>query len=227
MEKNLFSKNLKAARTAREMTQKQLSAQLGVREQTVIKWEGGGISQPRNKDVLEKIYDILGITYDDLFGSSNGFYAKVSGLSDAPDGAVATVFSSVATLPLLGRGHAGKPTEPDEIDGVVELPASVAAGHPKAYFLEVEGDCMDRVYPEGCYILVDPDREPCDGSVAVFSIEGMGYVIRRLKTAAKRIMLVPESFNPEHDDIVIADDDERTVEAVGTVVWFQAKREMG
>lgn len=85
---------------------------------------------------------------------------------------------------------------------------------------------MNRVYNEGCYILVDPDREPQDGSIAVFSIESIGYVIRRLKTAAKRILLVPESFNTEHDDIVITDDDERTVEAVGTVVWFQAMKEM-
>lgn len=226
MEKTLFGKNLKAARTAREMTQKQLSARIGVEEQTIIKWEGGYVAQPRKKEVLDKVYDVLGVTYDDLFGSSNGFFAKAKGLLGAPDGAVSPVPSVVATLPLVGRGHAGKPGDPELIEGVVELPASVAENHPDAYFLEVEGDCMDKVYPEGCYILVDPRMEPQDGSVGVFSIEGMGYVIRRLKTAAKRLVLVPESFNGSHDDIVVLHDDDRTVEAVGTVVWFQSKKEM-
>lgn len=126
----------------------------------------------------------------------------------------------------MGRVHAGEPTDPEFLDDMVELPASVAEAHPRAYFLEVEGDCMDKVYPEGCMILVDPEKPPQDGSVAAVSIDGTEYVMRRLHRGASSLMLSPESFNPEHVDIVVTEDDGRTVNLVGTVVWFQSKKEM-
>lgn len=222
-----FGRNLKAARTARELTQKKLAKLLGVQEQTVIKWEGGGIARPRQDEVLERLCELLNVSHDDLFDLKNGFYAKAHGLEAAPAGAVAPAPSAVATLPLLGRIHAGEPTDPEEAEGVVELPASVAANHPHAYFVEVEGDCMDKVYPEGCYVLVDPDREPQDGSVAAVSIDGADYVMRRLKKGAGSLMLVPESGNPAHRDILVSEGDGKVVSLVGTVVWFQAKKEMG
>ena len=40
------------------------------------------------------------------------------------------------------------------------------------------------------------------------------------------MMLSPESSNPEHADIVVQQGDGRTVSLVGTVVWYQAKKEM-
>lgn len=110
---------------------------------------------------------------------------------------------------------------------MVELPASVAANHPHAYFVEVEGDCMDKVYPEGCYVLVDPDREPQDGSVAAVAIDGADYVMRRLKKGTESLLLVPESNNVGHREILVTEGDGKVVSLVGTVVWFQAKKEMG
>ena len=109
---------------------------------------------------------------------------------------------------------------------MVELPASVAANHPHAYFLEVMGDCMDKVYPDGCLILVDPDQMPADGSIAAVSIDGTDYVMRRLHKGASSMMLSPESTNPEHKDIVITSGDGHTVSLVGTVVWYQPAKEL-
>ena len=97
--------------------------------------------------------------------------------------------------------------------------------HRNAYFLEVEGDCMDRVYPEGCFILVDPDKMPVNGSVAVVSIDGSDYVIRRMYRGASTLVLSPDSHS-EHEDIVITSAEGKTVELVGTVVWFQPKDEL-
>ena len=85
---------------------------------------------------------------------------------------------------------------------------------------------MDRVYPEGCYILVDPDKEPSSGSIAAVMVDGHDAVMRRLLRTSSTIVLAPESTNPEHKDLVITATDEHTVGLVGTVVWFQASREM-
>lgn len=224
--KSQFSKNIRAVRNSHELTQKQLADRVGVREQTVIKWEGGDVGKPRQKAIVDKLCEVFGVTEQDLFGYADGFYAKLHGLTEAPAGAISPTGSASAFLPLRGRVHAGDPTDPENLDGTVELPASVAANHPHAYFLEVEGDCMDRVYPEGCYILVDPDRAPADGSIAAVSLDGTEYVMRRLHMGATSMMLSPESNNPEHADIVVQQGDGRTVSLVGTVVWYQAKKEM-
>ena len=224
--KSQFSKNIRAVRNSHELTQKQLADRGGVREQTVIKWEGGDVEKPRQKAIVDKLCEVFGVTEQDLFGYADGFYAKLHGLTEAPAGAISPTGSASAFLPLRGRVHAGDPTDPENLDGTVELPASVAANHPHAYFLEVEGDCMDRVYPEGCYILVDPDRAPADGSIAAVSLDGTEYVMRRLHMGATSMMLSPESSNPEHADIVVQQGDGRTVSLVGTVVWYQAKKEM-
>ena len=85
---------------------------------------------------------------------------------------------------------------------------------------------MDKVYPEGCYILIDPDREPQNGSIAVVSIDGADYVMRRMLRTANTIVLSPESWNPVHEDVIITADSDHTVELVGTVVWFQASKGM-
>ena len=224
--KSQFSKNIRAVRNSHELTQKQLADRVGVREQTVIKREGGDVEKPRQKAIVDKLCEVFGVTEQDLFGYADGFYAKLHGLTEAPAGAISPTGSVSAFLPLRGRVHAGDPTDPENLDGTVELPASVAANHPHAYFLEVEGDCMDRVYPEGCYILVDPDRAPADGSIAAVSLDGTEYVMRRLHMGATSMMLSPESSNPEHADIVVQQGDGRTVSLVGTVVWYQARTEM-
>lgn len=135
--------------------------------------------------------------------------------------------SKAAYAPLLGRVHAGDAQDPEVLDGpMVELPESVAESHPRAYFLEVEGNCMDRVYPEGCLILVDPDMEPRNGSIAAVSIDGADYVMRRLLRTPNTMVLSPESFDPGYEDIVITAASGKTVELAGTVVWFQPAREM-
>ena len=221
-----FSKNVRAVRNSHELTQKQLADRVGVREQTVIKREGGDVEKPRQKAIVDKLCEVFGVAEQDLFGYADGFYAKLRGLAEAPAGAISPTGSVSAFPPLRGRVRAGDPTDPENLDGAVELPASVAANRPHAYFLEVEGDCMDRVCPEGYYILVDPDRAPADGSIAAVSLDGTEHVMRRLRMGATSMMLPPESDNPEHADIVVRQGDGRTVGPVGTVVRYQAKKEM-
>lgn len=221
-----FARNIRAIRENAELTQEQFADAIGVNRQAVYTWEAGRVQKPRQKSVVDGICSAFSVTEQDLFGYADGFYAKLHGLTDAPAGAIAPKASESAFLPLRGRVHAGNPQDPQSLDGMVELPASVAAGHPNAYFLEVEGDCMDKVYPEGCLILIDPDRMPADGSVAAVTIDGTDYVMRRLHKGATSMMLSPESNNPVHKDIVVTQGDGRTVSLVGTVVWYQPAREM-
>ena len=85
---------------------------------------------------------------------------------------------------------------------------------------------MDNVYPEGCYILIDPEQRPSNGSIAVVSIDGADYVMRRLYRGANTLILSPDSHNADYEDMVFGAATEHTVKFHGTVVWFQSSKEM-
>ena len=194
----------------------------GVSTATVSRWRTGQTDNIRKAN-LERICEQLELSPDDILSSSAGLAAKEHGR--VPSGAMPVAASS-ATVPLLaiGRVHAGALTDEEEVSHRVEVPSSVLSGHPRAFALEVEGDCMDRVIPEGSHVLVDPDREPGNGSIAVVETDSYQAVMRRWYRGSSTLMLTADSHS-EQEDMVFGPED-GPVRVVGTVVWWQAPREM-
>ena len=213
-----IGKNIKRLRELSGLTQEELGKQVGVSSMAVSQWENDR-AVPR-MGTIEKLAQVLKTTKSSLIDDGETAFARPL------PGAITPTKSKPAYLPLLGRVHAGEPCEPDTLDDLVALPAQVADAHPRAYFLKVEGDCMDKIYPEGCLILVDPDREPANGSIAAVSIDGHDAVMRRMLRTPSTMVLAPESHNPDHADIVVTAESGHTVELHGTVVWFQAAKEL-
>lgn len=213
--------NIDALLVKFDITQEALARIAGVAPSSVNGWRNGAV--PR-KNAIERMCQALEITRDDIMSDEFGLAAKEHGR--VPSGAKLPTESRPAYAPLLGRVHAGDACEPDVIDDRIPIPYEVRVAHPHGYFLEVEGDCMSRVYPEGCHIYIDPAQQPRNGSVAVVSIDGADYVMRRLYNTGRTIVLSPDSWSDRYEDIVITVEDERTVEYVGTVVWFQPAEEM-
>lgn len=210
-----IASNIKKIRSDADMTQEEFGDVAGVSAMAVSQWENGR-AVPR-MGAVQRIADHFKISKGTVIDE---------GLSPLPAGAVMPAPSEPAYVPLLGRVHAGDAQEPDVLDERIPLPAEVFDAHPGAYFLEVEGQCMSRVYPEGCHILIDPRQEPTNGSIAVVSIDGADYVMRRLYRGANTLVLSPDSWEDGFEDIVVMDGDGRTVEFHGTVVWFQSASEM-
>lgn len=198
----------------------------GVSTATVSRWRTGQIDNIRKAN-LDRICDALELVPDDILSSSAGLAAKEHGRFPLPPGALPVYSSGEATAPLLtlGRVHAGPLTDEEEVAERVDVPASVLEAHPRAFALAVEGDCMDRVVPEGAHVLVDPDREPQNGSIAVVETEAYQAVMRRWYRGSSTLMLSADSFS-EHEDMIFGPED-GPVRVVGTVVWWQAAGEMG
>ena len=213
--------NIDALLVKFDITQEALARIAGVAPSSVNGWRNGAV--PR-KNAIERMCQALEITRDDIMSDEFGLAAKEHGR--VPSGAKLPTEPRPAYAPLLGRVHAGDACEPDVIDDRIPIPYEVRVAHPHGYFLEVEGDCMSRVYPEGCHIYIAPAQQPRNGSVAVVSIDGADYVMRRLYNTGRTIVLSPDSWSDRYEDIVITAEDERTVEYVGTVVWFQPAEEM-
>ena len=210
-----LAENIRKFRTDADLTQAKLADLVGVTRATVTQWETGW-SQPR-MGAVEKLSEVLGVSMSELVDGSN--IKRVPGAITPPE-------PRKAYLPLLGKVHAGDAQEPQVLDERISLPYEVWERHRDGYFLQVEGQCMSRVYPEGSYILIDPARRPVNGSIAVVSIDGADYVMRRLYRGANVLVLSPDSFDDGYTDIVVDDPAAHTVEFVGTVVWFQPSAEL-
>lgn len=207
--------NIRRIRVARDLTQEEFGKIAGVSAMAVSQWENDR-AVPR-MGAVQAIADHFGLNKGEIIDDEP---------TDLPDGAMLPSDARPAYAPLLGRVHAGDACEPDVIDDRIPIPYEVREAHPRGYFLEVEGGCMSRVYPEGCHIYIDPAQQPRNGSVAVVSIDGADYVMRRLYNTGRTVVLSPDSWDDCYEDIVITVDDGRTVEYVGTVVWFQPAEEM-
>lgn len=209
-----LAENIRKFRTDADLTQAKLADLVGVTRATVTQWETGW-SQPR-MGAVEKLSEVLGVSMSELVDDSN--------IKRVP-GAITPTEPRKAYLPLLGKVHAGDAQEPQVLDERISLPYEVWERHRDGYFLQVEGQCMSKIYPEGSYILIDPMQRPTNGSIAVVSIDGADYVMRRLYKGSSVLVLSPDSWEAGYEDIVIAGDD-HTLEFVGSVVWFQASGEL-
>ena len=216
-----FSKNIKALRQSNGETQKQLAERVGVREQTVIKWEGGGIEKPRQKSIIDRICEAYNVTEQDLFGYADGFYAKLHGLTEE-----AVPFKPTSALvPLLGSTHMGEFEDEDECDRMVEVPANVAAAHPGGFCVHADGGCMDNRYPSDSVLFVDPDMQPFDGCAVLAESEAYQSIVRKYSRGASALMLSPDSHSGGYEDIIVRPDDP-PVTLKGVVVWYQAESDL-
>lgn len=208
-----IGKNIKRLRKMHGLTQEELAKQLDVSRAAVTQWETGW-SSPR-MGMIEKLSAFFNVSKSELIDDPNPLF---------PDGAK-PVRGSSAMVPLkvLGATHAGDRMDEDESDYMVEFPQSVADRHPGCFALRVEGDCMNRRYPEGCHIMVDPNMEPRNGSAVVAEFEDGRSVLRNYLRGSSTLMLTADSF-AEHEDIIVTLDDP-PVRTVGVVVWYQADKE--
>lgn len=215
--------NIDALLVKFDINQDGLARIANVAPSAVSRWRKGAM--PR-MSAIKNICDELGLTEDDILSDVAGLAAKEHNrIMGLPEKAIMPPEPRKAYLPLLGRVHAGDAQEPQVLDERISLPYEVWERHRDGYFLQVEGQCMSRIYPEGSYILIDPMQRPVNGSIAVVSIDGADYVMRRLYKGSSVLVLSPDSWEEGYEDIVISGDD-HTVEFVGSVVWFQASGEL-
>ena len=196
------------------LTQGELAEKINVTRSTVTQWETGW-TQPR-MGAIERMASVFNVSVSDIVSE------------DAPviSGAMKAISNGESYLPLvsLGRVHAGVLVDEEVCEKTVNVPSNIAKNHPSAMVLEVEGNCMNRVIPEGAHILVDPDVYPSNGSIVVAETEDYQAIMRRWYKGSKSLMLVADSYE-EFEDIIFTDD-EHPIKVVGVVVWYQSAKEL-
>ena len=126
-----FADNVSRLRADKGISQRELAGFLGVSKSTVGNWEAS--SALPDMEMMVKVADFFGVRLGALF----------------MDDLDVSVLAPWTKAKVLGRIAAGVPIEMMEADAVFAVPAEVMRNHPRAFYLEVEGDSMSRVLPNG------------------------------------------------------------------------------
>lgn len=208
-----IARNIRAVRTRNNLTQEEFGEIVGVSSMAVSQWETGR-AVPR-MGAVQKISDYFHISKGSLIDEDSSTLTKLP------------ISGSTATLPLrtLGKVHAGV-MDDDTIcdDEGVQVPERVVLAYPDAFLLRVEGNCMDRVIPEGSHVVVVPHKVPTNGSIVVIRDDTYEAIMRRYYKGSSALMLSPDSYEEEYQDIIVHDGQEITL--IGVVVWWQASEMM-
>lgn len=130
---------------------------------------------------------------------------------------------------VLGRAQAGSWSEawewPDDLRYTVAVPLTERQARARVYGVEVVGDSMDRIYPEGSVCVVASLNR-----LGETAQSGRRYLIERkrggaIETTIKRLQvrddvwwLVPESDNPIHQAFPMNDPDADEVRIRGRII---------
>ncbi len=154
------------------MTQRELASRVGVSHVTISQWESGATS-PKGKNLI-KLAEVLGVS--------------AVGLAV---GDVEHVKTPTFAYPILGKVSAGKFMEAHQEEWVETMESE--KGHDdESFWLIVDGHSMTApqgtgiTFPEGMHILVDPHKEPVNGSFVV------AYCSERNEATFKKLSIEPE-----------------------------------
>ncbi|WP_413509890.1 helix-turn-helix domain-containing protein [Carnobacterium maltaromaticum] len=205
--KKIFSKNLNRMMESRGETLSDLSASIDVAFSTVSDWKNAK-KMPRSA-ALQKIAEHYNVNISDLtsdFENSQNFKA------------------SEAYIPLMGIVTAGQPLEMYDNPEEIQVPVDIANAYPNSYLLQVDGDSMNKLVPDGSYVLIQKTKELDSGEVGVVAVNGTEATLKRFFKAGNNIVLQPESYNPIHSNQFYdcSKGECNEIRIIGKLVWHMA-----
>lgn len=200
---------VKEMRERAGLTQKQLANALGITQQSVYYYESG------DRDIKGSM----------LIDMSRVMHCTVSELLGLNAAVIVPSPSKTFHHPVFGRIAAGTPREAmQQSDTTHETTESLHKAHSESFWLIVSGNSMNRLFPDGSLVLIDPNEEVRNGDVGVVFVNGDDATLKRVYFEGDSIRLHPESYDPEYVDRVISssDPDAPDVRMVGKAVSFTA-----
>ena len=171
---------------------------------------------PKDNMLLKRIADYFHVSIEALFGYD---LVDPGGLTTEED----YNSNDFIRRPVHFEVAAGTPIWMQETTLELPAPSEILRKHPKAVFVRVDGDSMNRVLPDGCYALIDTDStEVPDGTACCVTVNGYSATIKRVHHLSNGYMLAPDSTNPENKPIIYNYDEDGTEEVriIGEVVWY-------
>lgn len=179
-----FGERLKTLRKSKGISQQAVGDLFGIGRISVSNWERG--KNPPTTDKLERLAEFFGVSVDWLLGREKANFTNVP------------LKGTLATVPLISWVQAGQWNEICDLTSE-EAPRITVTTRVGAhtFALKVRGDSMEPEFPEGCIIIVDPEREAKTGSYVVMRLdEEMEATFKQMIMDGSRIYLKP--INPRY-----------------------------
>lgn len=122
---------------------------------------------------------------------------------------------SIQLVPVIGLTSAGNWKEAilAPPGGMMPVPSNVASR--KSFAVEVKGDSMDKIIPDGGFALVDPDQTQLFNE-KVYLIENEEHDAQVKRYRSNPARFEPVSSNELHKTIYLG---EQIVRVIGRVIW--------
>ena len=184
------------------LTQEELGNYVGVQKSAIAKYENGRIENLK-RTTIEKLSELFGILPSELLGIS----------------ATNNVMSN--TTNVIGVVPAGTPLEAiEDIIGEIEYPSRFA--NKEVFALQIKGDSMNKVLPDGCIGLFEKTSTLENGEIDAIMVNGDDATVKKFYRLTDSYVLEPVSFNPEQHPLIIKDGTD-PVSVIGKLIWYCSK----
>lgn len=184
------------------LTQEELGNYVGVQKSAIAKYENGRIENLK-RTTIEKLSELFGILPSELLGIS------------------ATNNIMTNKTNVIGVVPAGTPLEAiEDIIGEIEYPSRFA--NKQVFALQIKGDSMNKVLPDGCIGLFEKTSTLENGEIGAIMVNGDDATVKKFYRLTDSYVLEPVSFNPEHHPLIIKDGTD-PVSVIGKLIWYCSK----
>lgn len=184
------------------LTQEELGNYVGVQKSAIAKYENGRIENLK-RTTIEKLSELFGILPSELLGIS------------------ATNNVMTNTTNVIGVVPAGTPLEAiEDIIGEIEYPSRFA--NKEVFALQIKGDSMNKVLPDGCIGLFEKTSTLENGEIGAIMVNGDDARVKKFYRLTDSYVLEPLSFNPEQHPLIIKDGTD-PVSVIGKLIWYCSK----
>ena len=184
------------------LTQEELGNYVGVQKSAIAKYENGRIENLK-RTTIEKLSELFDILPSELLGIS------------------ATNNVMTNTTNVIGVVPAGTPLEAiEDIIGEIEYPSRFA--NKEVFALQIKGDSMNKVLPDGCIGLFEKTSTLENGEIGAIMVNGDDATVKKFYRLTDSYVLEPLSFNPEQHPLIIKDGTV-PVSAIGKLIWYCSK----
>ena len=213
--KEVMAKNIKRYMDLYNIDRKELASIAGVAYSTLSDWLNAN-KYPRI-DKIEKMSNYFGVSKANLveeYNPTNDIINNHTGYKMFPVSVSAGRLENVD-----GIDSYDMVTIADEIMGKY-------AGRKDVIILKVNGDSMNKIIPDGAYIVVDTNKtavtDISDRDIIVFANGGEGYSVKRYVNDVKneRFLFKPESTDDTFTAIEISYENSSDLKLIGKVVKY-------
>lgn len=200
---------IKKRRTELNLTLEEIGNAVGVGKSTVQKWENGFISNMR-RDKISALAKILNL--NPVLFITGDIDDNFSTLSDE----LIPYNPKMYRIPIIGNIAAGLPIFAEEnYEGYTYTDLN----HGGEYFaLYIKGDSMTAAnIPDGSLVTVRVQPQVENGEIAAVRVNNENFTVKRFKRDNDIVMLIPLSYNPEHQ-VQIYDLKKDKIDVIGKIV---------